>query len=80
MIQLGDYRAEFMKQAVAGPELWDLSEEDLKSLGVTKIGHKKRLLKKIRQLQRGLECALTIGNGDDDTTSTASSKYVIFTS
>ena len=65
LIQLSDYRAEFMKQAVSGSELFELSEDDLRSLGVTKIGHKKRLVKKIRQLRRGLDCAFTLEDNDD---------------
>jgi PAS domain S-box-containing protein len=70
-IQLSDYRAEFMKQQVSGAELFDLEAEDIAALGVKKIGHKKRLQKKIRQLKRGIGSAFDAG--DDDTTSSASS-------
>jgi len=70
-IQLSEYRAEFMKQQVSGAELFELEAEDIAALGVKKIGHKKRLQKKIRQLKRGIGSAFDAG--DDDTTSSASS-------
>ncbi|KAL6041074.1 SH3 and multiple ankyrin repeat domains 3 [Balamuthia mandrillaris] len=82
-IQLSEHRAEFMKQAVSGAELQDLDADDFVELGVTKMGHKKRLQKRIKMLSHGLDGAFnadTNSDSDDstsvssDTASTSSSK------
>ncbi|XP_076832769.1 diacylglycerol kinase delta isoform X2 [Brachyhypopomus gauderio] len=49
---LSEYREIFMKHDVQGSELLHLERRDLKDLGVTKVGHMKRILQGIRDLSR----------------------------
>lgn len=55
LIQLSEHRAEFLKQSVSGAELLELDADDLNELGVTKMGHKKRLMKRIKMLKYHLD-------------------------
>ncbi len=52
---MSEYRAEFMKNAVSGAELRELDVDDFISLGVTKVGHRKKLEKRIKMLQHGID-------------------------
>ncbi|XP_015906416.1 diacylglycerol kinase delta isoform X2 [Parasteatoda tepidariorum] len=49
-IQMGDYKESFINHDVQGPELLHLERRDLKELGVTKVGHIKRLLQAIKEI------------------------------
>lgn len=49
-IQMGEYRESFISHDIQGPELLHLERRDLKELGVTKVGHIKRLLQAIKDI------------------------------
>lgn len=49
-MQLGEYVDSFTKNDIRGKELLTLCRRDLKELGVTKVGHVKRLLQAIKDL------------------------------
>ncbi|XP_013886514.1 diacylglycerol kinase delta [Austrofundulus limnaeus] len=49
---LSEYKDIFMRHDVRGAELIHLERRDLKDLGVTKVGHMKRILQGIRELTR----------------------------
>ncbi|KAK2831071.1 hypothetical protein Q7C36_016157 [Tachysurus vachellii] len=49
---LSEYKEIFIRHDVRGPELQHLERRDLKDLGVTKVGHMKRILQGIRDLNR----------------------------
>jgi class 3 adenylate cyclase len=48
-IGLGEYAEAFAKNEIDFGTLADLSEDDLRALGVTKLGHRKRLLRAIAE-------------------------------
>jgi diacylglycerol kinase (ATP) len=50
-IQLSEYIDSFIKNDIRGKELLTLARRDLKELGVTKVGHVKRILQAIKDLQ-----------------------------
>lgn len=50
-LQLGEYAEAFAKHDVTGRELLSLARRDLKDLGVTKVGHVKRILQAVKELQ-----------------------------
>lgn len=50
-IQLSEYIDTFIKNDIRGKELLTLARRDLKELGVTKVGHVKRILQAIKDLQ-----------------------------
>ncbi|XP_075980108.1 diacylglycerol kinase eta isoform X2 [Anticarsia gemmatalis] len=50
-LQLGEYSEAFAKHDVTGRELLSLARRDLKDLGVTKVGHVKRILQAVKELQ-----------------------------
>ncbi|XP_035213113.1 diacylglycerol kinase delta-like, partial [Stegodyphus dumicola] len=49
-IQMGEYKDSFISHDIQGPELLHLERRDLKELGVTKVGHIKRLLQAIKDI------------------------------
>ncbi|XP_077063225.1 diacylglycerol kinase delta isoform X2 [Siphateles boraxobius] len=49
---LSEYKEIFIRHDIRGPELLQLERRDLKDLGVTKVGHMKRILQGIRDLSR----------------------------
>ncbi|RUS80948.1 hypothetical protein EGW08_011299 [Elysia chlorotica] len=49
-LALGDYRESFMSHEITGAELLNLERRDLKDLGVTKVGHLKRIQEGIKEL------------------------------
>ena len=49
-LQLSEYVDSFAKNDIRGKELIALARRDLKDLGVTKVGHVKRILQAIRDL------------------------------
>ncbi|XP_014254872.1 diacylglycerol kinase eta isoform X4 [Cimex lectularius] len=50
-IQLGEYAEAFARHDVRGREVITLTRRDLRDLGVTKVGHVKRLLHAVKELQ-----------------------------
>jgi class 3 adenylate cyclase/tetratricopeptide (TPR) repeat protein len=54
---LGQYEAAFRENSVTGDLLPDLTPEDLKDLGITLIGHRRRLLNAIAALRPGADLA-----------------------
>ncbi|KPJ14853.1 Diacylglycerol kinase eta [Papilio machaon] len=50
-LQLGEYAEAFAKHDVTGRELLSLARRDLRELGVTKVGHVKRILQGVKDLQ-----------------------------
>ncbi|TDH15536.1 hypothetical protein EPR50_G00032780 [Perca flavescens] len=49
---LSEYKDIFIGHDVRGAELIHLERRDLKDLGVTKVGHIKRILQGIREINR----------------------------
>ncbi|KAG7210239.1 hypothetical protein KM043_011787 [Ampulex compressa] len=49
-LQLGEYTAKFVSHDIRGRELLSLARRDLKELGITKVGHVKRILQAINDL------------------------------
>uniref|UniRef100_A0A182K3J2 Diacylglycerol kinase n=1 Tax=Anopheles christyi TaxID=43041 RepID=A0A182K3J2_9DIPT len=52
-MQLAEYVDSFIKNDIRGKELLTLARRDLKDLGVTKVGHVKRILQAIKDLGAG---------------------------
>lgn len=50
-LQLSEYIDSFIKNDIRGKELLTLARRDLKELGVNKVGHVKRILQAIKELQ-----------------------------
>lgn len=53
-LQLSEYIDSFVKNDIRGRELLTLARRDLKDLGVTKVGHVKRILQAIKDLTLGV--------------------------
>lgn len=49
-LQLSEYTEAFQGHDIRGRELLTLTRRDLKDLGVTKVGHVKRILQAIKEL------------------------------
>ncbi|XP_068086403.1 diacylglycerol kinase eta [Anabrus simplex] len=49
-LQLGEYADSFTRNDIRGKELLTLGRRDLRELGVTKVGHVKRILQAVRDL------------------------------
>jgi len=49
-LQLGEYADKFVSHDIRGRELLTLARRDLKELGITKVGHVKRILQAIHDL------------------------------
>jgi len=50
-IELGEYKINFIENSISGQELFELSDEDLASMGLTKLGHRKKFLKTVQSLK-----------------------------
>lgn len=50
-LQLGEHVDTFASHDITGRELLSLARRDLRDLGVTKVGHVKRILQAIKDLQ-----------------------------
>ncbi|KAF5298461.1 hypothetical protein FQR65_LT01240 [Abscondita terminalis] len=53
-LQLSEYIDSFVKNDIRGRELLSLARRDLKDLGVTKVGHVKRILQAIKDLTQSI--------------------------
>jgi PAS domain S-box-containing protein len=60
---LGHYKGSFIENSISGKEILDLEEDDLKEIGVAKLGHLKKLSKAISELRE----AKPVGNYRDPT-------------
>lgn len=49
-LQLGEYAEKFVSHDIRGKELLTLARRDLKELGISKVGHVKRILQAINDL------------------------------
>nr|XP_020659929.1 diacylglycerol kinase eta isoform X1 [Pogona vitticeps] len=52
LLSLGEYKEIFISHDIRGTELLHLERRDLKDLGITKVGHMKRILQGIKELGR----------------------------
>ncbi|XP_070607486.1 diacylglycerol kinase eta isoform X1 [Erythrolamprus reginae] len=52
LLSLGEYKETFVSHDIRGAELLHLERRDLKDLGITKVGHMKRILQGIKEFGR----------------------------
>ncbi|XP_023555906.1 diacylglycerol kinase eta [Octodon degus] len=52
LLNLGEYKEIFIRHDIRGAELLHLERRDLKDLGIPKVGHTKRILQGIKELER----------------------------
>jgi len=52
--QLGEYKLNFLRHDIRGSELLTLQRRDLRELGITKIGHIKRILQSIDRIKKDI--------------------------
>ncbi|XP_026544255.1 diacylglycerol kinase eta-like [Notechis scutatus] len=52
LLSLGEYKENFISHDIRGAELLHLERRDLKDLGITKVGHMKRILQGIKEFGR----------------------------
>ncbi|XP_028903680.1 diacylglycerol kinase eta isoform X2 [Ornithorhynchus anatinus] len=57
LLSLGEYKETFIRHDIRGAELLHLERRDLKDLGITKVGHMKRILQGIKELGKGTPLA-----------------------
>ncbi|XP_072179956.1 diacylglycerol kinase delta-like [Diadema setosum] len=51
-LSLGEYKDQFIRNDIRGSELLSLERRDLKDIGVTKVGHIKRIQQAIKDLEK----------------------------
>nr|XP_006816467.1 PREDICTED: diacylglycerol kinase delta-like [Saccoglossus kowalevskii] len=51
-LSLGEYKENFIRHDIRGSELLTLERRDLKDLGVTKVGHMKRILQSVKDIHQ----------------------------
>lgn len=54
-VQLGEYTEVFANNDIRGKELLNLSRRDLKEIGMSKVGHIKRILMAVKELSTAHE-------------------------
>lgn len=54
-MQLGEYTEVFANNDIRGQELLNLTRRDLKEIGMTKVGHIKRILMAVKELNTAHE-------------------------
>jgi PAS domain S-box-containing protein len=64
-LDISDARAVFIENEISGGELLDLADVDLKNMGITKVGQRKRILQKVAELKGGVRAEKT--NTSEDT-------------
>eukprot|EP01102_Stenamoeba_stenopodia_P022508 TRINITY_DN9410_c0_g1_i1.p1 TRINITY_DN9410_c0_g1~~TRINITY_DN9410_c0_g1_i1.p1 ORF type:complete len:632 (-),score=194.64 TRINITY_DN9410_c0_g1_i1:44-1939(-) len=67
-LELGEYTKQFADNSIAGADLLDLEDEDLLSINVRKLGHRKKILAKIRHMK----ASGAMSSHDDETRSSHS--------
>jgi PAS domain-containing protein len=63
-IELGQYKLIFIENSISGAELFELEAEDLASINVRQLGHRKRILKRIAQLKKNSKAAFQARSED----------------
>jgi len=66
-LQLEEYKLNFLRHDIQGSELLTLQRRDLRELGVTKVGHIKRILQSIDKLKKD---SLSTGQQQPSTSAT----------
>ncbi|XP_070538443.1 diacylglycerol kinase delta-like isoform X2 [Ptychodera flava] len=61
-LSLGEYKENFIKHDVRGSELLILERRDLKELGISKVGHIKRILQSIKEMHTQERLAIYLRN------------------
>ena len=56
-IGLGEYAQRFVENAIDLSVVLDLTEQDLKDLGIQKVGHRRKVLRAIAELSAGAAAA-----------------------
>eukprot|EP01102_Stenamoeba_stenopodia_P020211 TRINITY_DN77_c0_g1_i2.p1 TRINITY_DN77_c0_g1~~TRINITY_DN77_c0_g1_i2.p1 ORF type:complete len:576 (-),score=147.27 TRINITY_DN77_c0_g1_i2:78-1805(-) len=51
-IECGEYKIAFIENSISGQELFDLEDDDLLTIGVKKLGLRKKILSEIKNLQK----------------------------
>ncbi|XP_072165479.1 uncharacterized protein [Diadema setosum] len=51
-LQLGEYRENFVENAISGDHLTSLGKDDLSELGVRRLGHRLTIIKALQKLQK----------------------------
>ena len=76
--QLGEYSASFRANEITGPLLLDMALDDLDYMGVTKLGHRKIILKSIEDLRKNkrITLNLTASHEGENATTTGNIKAV----
>jgi len=68
-IELGQYKLIFIENSISGAELFELEAEDLASINVRQLGHRKRILKRIAQLKKNSSAAYQARSEDGSSSS-----------
>lgn len=76
--ELKEYSDAFVKNAISGSELADLTEKDLETLGVKKLGSRKKLIKLIQDMTAlKRENSMDVQEGLYHTSSSMLTKFVL---
>jgi len=70
-IELGQYKLIFIENSISGAELFELEAEDLASINVRQLGHRKRILKRIAQLKKNSKAAFQARSEDGSSSESA---------
>ncbi|ELR16340.1 PAS domain Sbox domain containing protein [Acanthamoeba castellanii str. Neff] len=70
-IELGQYKLIFIENSISGAELFELEAEDLASINVRQLGHRKRILKRIAQLKKNSKAAFQARSEDGSSDSSS---------
>jgi hypothetical protein len=55
-LEISETKELFIDNAIGGSELLDLSDADLRSMGIAKVGHRKKILSKVAEM-KGIKLA-----------------------
>ncbi|XP_077988305.1 diacylglycerol kinase delta-like [Glandiceps talaboti] len=61
-LSLGEYKENFIRHDVRGAELLTLERRDLKELGISKVGHIKRILQSVKDMHTQEKLAMYAGH------------------
>lgn len=56
LLEISETKELFIDNAIGGSELLDLSDADLRSMGIAKVGHRKKILSKVAEM-KGIKLA-----------------------
>eukprot|EP01097_Dermamoeba_algensis_P009747 TRINITY_DN6992_c0_g1_i1.p1 TRINITY_DN6992_c0_g1~~TRINITY_DN6992_c0_g1_i1.p1 ORF type:complete len:587 (+),score=120.13 TRINITY_DN6992_c0_g1_i1:144-1763(+) len=77
---MGEYKITFIENSISGAEIFDLKDEDLVAMNITKLGHRKKLLRRISQLRSHSKSAFTPSDEGDNNSDQGSSSGASATS